>query len=89
MDGLLDFRRFTLGDDDKVAAKCLRGAMDKLQTLYPGKRITTYDNITLGVETDSLYSDTGTDIYELGLVDDEMPAMRCLRTGEVVTFREI
>jgi hypothetical protein len=88
MDGLLDFRRFTLGDDDNVAARCLRGAMDKLHTLYPGKRITTYDNITLGVETDSLYSETGRDIYELGLVDDELPAMRCVRTGEVLTFRE-
>lgn len=88
MDGLLDFRRFTLGDDDNVAARCLRGAMDKLHTLYPGKRITTYDNITLGVETDSLYSEIGTDIYELGLVDGEMPAMRCVRTDEVITFRE-
>jgi hypothetical protein len=88
MDGLLDFRRFTLGDDDNVAARCLRGAVDKLQTLYPGKRITTYDNITLGVETDSLYSETGTDIYELGLVDEELSAMRCVRTGEVLTFRE-
>lgn len=88
MDGMLDFRRFTLSDDDSQARRCLQGAVDKLQTLYPGKRLTTYDNITLGVETDSLYSETGTDIYELGLVDDELPAMRCVRTGEVLTFRE-
>ena len=66
---------------------CCKGAVDKLQTLYPGKRITVYDNITLGVETDSLYSDTGVDVYELGLVDGELLAMRCVRTDEVVTFR--
>jgi hypothetical protein len=88
MDDLLSFRRFALDDDGSLIARCCRGAMDKLQTLYPGKRITTYDNITLGVETDSLYSETGTDIYELGLVDEELSAMRCVRTGEVLTFRE-
>lgn len=88
MDGLLSFRRFTLDDDDVVVARCSRGAVDKLQTLYPGKRITNYGDITLGVETDSVYSDTGTDLYELGLVDDELPAMRCVRTDEVLTFRE-
>lgn len=88
MDDILSFKRFILDEDDAVVSRCSRGAMDKLHTLYPGKRITTYDNITLGVETDSLYSETGTDIYELGLVDGEMPAMRCVRTDEVITFRE-
>lgn len=88
MDDILSFKRFTLDEDDAVVSRCSRGAMDKLQTLYPGKYITNYDDITLGVETDSLYSETGTDIYELGLVDGEMPAMRCVRTDEVITFRE-
>ena len=50
MDDLLSFRRFTLDDDDAVVVGCCRGAMDKLQTLYPGKRITNYGDITLGVE---------------------------------------
>lgn len=88
MDDLLSFRRFTLDDDDAVVVGCCRGAMDKLQTLYPGKRITNYGDITLGVETDSIYSETGADTYELGLVDGELPAMRCVRTDEVITFRE-
>lgn len=88
MDDLLSFRRFALDDDGSLIARCSRGAMDKLQTLYPGKRITNYGDITLGVETDSIYSETGTDTYELGLVDGELPAMRCVRTDEVITFRE-
>ena len=58
-----------------------------LQTLYPERRLTVYDRLTLGIETDSWYSDTGTDTYELGLVDHEIPAIRNTRDGEVLTFR--
>ena len=87
MEDLLTFRRFTIGDEGECVESCCKGAVDKLQTLYPGKRITVYDSITLGMETDSLYSDTGVDVYELGLVDGELLAMRCVRTDEVVTFR--
>lgn len=64
-----------------------RAAIEKLQTLYPNKRITSYDLQTIGIETDSLYSDTGIDTYELGLVDDEIPAIRNTRNDEVITFR--
>ena len=67
--------------------ECHRAALDKLHTLFPEKRVTTYDNCTIGIETDSLYSDTGLDIYELGVVDGEVYAMRNTRDGEVITFR--
>ena len=59
----------------------------KAQTLFPGKTITNYDPLTLGIETDSYYSETGTDIYELGMVDGEIPAVRNRRDGNVITFR--
>ncbi|MBQ8805057.1 MAG: hypothetical protein IJZ68_01125 [Bacteroidaceae bacterium] len=88
MEDLLKFKRFPIDFDEEFVEICNRGAIEKLQTLYPGKKITSYDNITLGVETDSLYSDTGVDVYELGLVDGELLAMRCVRTDEVVTFRQ-
>lgn len=87
MDDLFVFRRFMPNDDESMMTACHQGAIDKLQTLYPGKRITTYDNITIGIETDSYYSETGIDTYELGLVDDEIPAIRNTRDGEVLTFR--
>lgn len=87
MDDLFVFRRFNEGDDDTLINACHQGAMDKLQTLFPNKRITTYDHITIGIETDSFYSETGIDTYELGLVDGEVPAMRNTRDGEVMTLR--
>lgn len=87
MEDLLTFRRFTAADDDEHVEACCRGALDKLQTLYPGKKVVVYDSATLGIETDSLYSESGVDVYELGLVDGELSAMRCVRTDEVVTFR--
>lgn len=87
MDDLFVFQRFMEGDDDAMIDRYHVAAIDKLQTLYPGKRVTTYDHLTIGIETDSYYSETGTDTYELGLVDGEIPALRNTRDGEVLTFR--
>lgn len=87
MDDLFVFQRFMEGDDDAMIDRCHVAAIDKLQTLYPGKRVTIYDHLTIGIETDSYYSETGTDTYELGLVDGEIPALRNTRDGEVLTFR--
>lgn len=39
------------------------------------------------IETDSLYSETGVDTYELGMVDEEIYALCNTRDLEVVTFR--
>ena len=81
------FRRFLMDEEDIDVELCHRAAIDKLQTLFPGKRITDYDRYTIGIETDSIYSDTGIDTYELGTVDWEIPAMRNMRDQSVITFR--
>ncbi|MCQ2266478.1 MAG: hypothetical protein MJZ40_02065 [Bacteroidaceae bacterium] len=87
MDDLLVFRRFQLDELDGYTERCMAAAKDKLHTLFPAKHLVALDAVTLGIETDSLYSDTGIDTYELGLVDDELPAMRNTRDGSVITFR--
>lgn len=87
MESLLVFRKFHLDESPEYLEACREAAIEKLQTLFPGKRITTYDATTLGIETDSLYSLTGIDTYDLGLVDDELPAMRNASNDEVITFR--
>lgn len=87
MDDLLVFRKFSLDEEAAFLDTCREAAIEKLQTLFPGKRITTYDATTLGIETDSLYSETGIDIYDLGLVDEELPAMRNTSNDNVTTFR--
>lgn len=84
---LFIFRKFMLDDDEYDIMSCHQSAIDKLQTLYPNKRVIVYDMYTLGIETDSLYSDSGIDTYELGMVDWEIPAMRNTRDGDVITFR--
>lgn len=84
---LLTFRKFLLDEESSETDLCREAAIDKLQTLFPGKRITVYDSFTFGIETDSLYSDSGIDTYELGMVDDELYAMRNARDLNVITFR--
>lgn len=84
---LFIFRKFMEDADETLVRSCHASAVDKLQTLYPGKRLTSYDSFTIGIETESYYSETGVDTYELGLVDDEIPALRNTRDGEVITFR--
>lgn len=87
MDDLFVFHRFNEADDEAFVRQCHHAALDKLQTLFPGKQLTVYDHLTIGIATDSFYSETGIDTYELGLVDDEIPAIRNTRDGEVLTFR--
>lgn len=87
LDDLFVFRKFHLDESAEFLDDCREAAVEKLQTLFPGKRITTYDAVTLGIETDSLYSETGIDIYELGLVDDGLPAMHNTSNDNVTTFR--
>lgn len=84
---LFVFRPFRLDDDEVLVERCHSAALEKLQTLYPGRCVTSYDTMSLGIPTDSYYSDSGFDTYELGLVDAEIPAMRNTRDGEVITFR--
>ena len=86
MDSLI-FTPFTLDAPPELLTACREAAMEKLQTLYPGKRLTVYGDLTLGIETDCLYCDTGIETYRLGLLDDELPALQCERTEEVLTFR--
>lgn len=87
MDDLLAFCKFSLDEEAAFLDACREAAIEKLQTLFPGKHITVYDATTLGIETDSLYSETGIDIYDLGLVDEELPAMRNTSNDNVTTFR--
>ncbi len=84
---LFTFRKFRLDEESSETDLCREAAMDKLQTLFPGKRITVYDSFTFSIETDSLYSDSGIDTYELGMVDDELYAIRNARDLNVITFR--
>lgn len=85
---ILTFRKYMLDEETSETAQILEASIDKLQTLYPGKRITVYDSFTLGIETDSLYSESGIDIYELGTIDEELYALRNTRDLEVITFRK-
>ncbi len=84
---LLSFRKFYPGDADNIIHEVYDAAVDKLQTLYPGNRITQFDHYTIGIASDSLYSENGIDLYELGMVDEELYAMRRKRDGHVIYLR--
>lgn len=86
-DDLLVFRPFRADADSTLTALYMQAAKDKLQTLFPDKCVVAHDEVTLHVETDSLYSDTGWDTYVIGLVDNEIPAVSNARDGNVITFR--
>ncbi len=87
MEDLLEFRRFDCSAAYDDVHPYFTAALEKLQTLYPGRRVVEYDHLTLGIDSDFLDSETGVDVYELGLVDGEVPAMRRVADGTVVTFR--
>lgn len=87
MEDLLEFKRFDCSAGYDYVHPYFVAALDKLHTLFPGKHVVTYDQTTLGVDSDFVDSETGVDVYELGLVDDEIPAMRRVRDGLVTTFR--
>ena len=86
-DDLFLFRPFTAADDDVLIGQCHAGAVEKLQTLFPGQRLTIYDLRTIGITSDSLYCPNGMDTFVLGMVDDELPAMRRESDQQVFTFR--
>ena len=86
-DDLLVFRKFRLDTDSAILERHRAAAMEKHQTLFPGDRITAIDATTLCIATDAPYATDGYDLYDLGLVDGEIAAMRNRRTDEVVTFR--
>ena len=81
------FSKFYCDEEQSKMEKYCSAALDKLQTLYPGKKITQHNYNTLRIESDSLYAENGIDIYELGLIDEEIPAMRRTRDSEIITFR--
>ncbi|MDO4955557.1 MAG: hypothetical protein Q4E60_00865 [Bacteroidales bacterium] len=82
-----DFRKFLIDEDPEEMAACFAAARDKLETLFPCHAISYHDYYALFIESDSYYAENGMDTYELGLVDEEYPAMRRIRDGEVFTFR--
>lgn len=86
-DELFVFRRFLMDEDADLLQRVQDAAVEKLQTLFPGHRLVVYDALTLGIDTDSPMSETGVDLYETGLVDGEVPAMRNTRDGNVITLR--
>ena len=75
-DDLLVFRKFRLDTDSATLERHRAAAMEKLQTLFPGDRITAIDATTLCIATDAPYATDGYDLYDLGLVDGEIAAMR-------------
>lgn len=87
MDDLLHFKKFLSDADEQLVESCFKAAIDKLQTLYPGKKITTYGQTVIGIESDSLYADNGQEIYYLGVVDDELPALLRQSDNNLITFR--
>lgn len=89
MSDALVFRKL-YEETDRVNMQLFRkAAIDKLSTLYPGNSIFDYGTFTIGISSDSLYAENGIDIYDMGLVDDELPALQRQRDGEVITLRII
>lgn len=87
MEELFHFRKFLADEDEELVERCYEAAVEKLQTLFPGKRITAYGRTEIGIESDSIYASNGQDMYALGLIDEETPALRREGDEEVVTFR--
>ena len=83
----LTFKRFPVEEDEEFLSQCLDAAIEKLQTLYPNKRIVSSDIYSICIESDSLYVENGIETYLLGFQDDEVPAIQRLSDGEVFTFR--
>lgn len=81
------FSRFLADEDPVWLEQCAEAAIEKLQTLYPTKRIKASDSFSITIESDSLYALDGCETYFLGLVDDEYPALLRETDGELLTFR--
>ena len=61
------FSKFYSDEEQDKMEKYCSAAFDKLQTLYPGKKIMQQGHTTLCIESDSLYAENGIDTYEIGL----------------------
>lgn len=81
------FRRFLVDEDPSFLALCEQAAWEKLETLYPTKKIKAIDSFSITIESDSLYAVDGTETYLIGLVDDEVPALQRMTDGQIITFR--
>ena len=61
-DDLLVFRKFRLDTDSATLERHRAAALEKLQTLFPGDRITAIDATTLCIATDAPYAADGYDL---------------------------
>lgn len=81
------FEEFLADEDPEMMEQYFMAAKDKLETLYPCSPITYTDHFSMTIESDSFYAPNGVDEYELGMVDEEYPALRRVRDGHILTFR--
>ena len=86
-DELVAFRRFLPDEDADLLAACEKGAKEKLETLYPLKRIKAIDSFSITIESDSLYAVDGYEVFYIGLIDEEVPALQRATDGNIITFR--
>lgn len=84
---LFRFRKFYSGEDNNFVEQCNKAALEKLHTLFPGRRVTIYDYTTIAIDSDSVYCTEGFDTYELGMINDEIPAMQRTSDNNIITFR--
>ncbi|MCI5450876.1 hypothetical protein MR532_03305 [bacterium] len=85
MEDIFVFRRFMTGDIVDESHTYRDAAIEKLQTLFPGKRLTVYDDFTIGVE--DVCCEGRFALHVLGLVDGEIPAIQNTESEEVITYR--
>lgn len=81
------FQRFLVDEDPAFLSQCETAAREKLETLYPTKRIKAIDSFSITIESDSLYASDGYETYLIGLVDGEVPALQRTTDGQIITFR--
>lgn len=86
-DEFVTFRKFLPNEDADLLAACEKGAKEKLETLYPLTRIKAIDSFSITIESDSLYAVDGYEVYLIGLIDEEVPALQRTTDGHIIPFR--
>lgn len=81
------FQRFQVDEDPDFLNQCEQAAREKLETLYPTKRIKAIDPYSITIESDSLYATDGYETYLIGMIDEEVPALQRTTDGQIFTFR--
>lgn len=81
------FCRFLADEDPDFLETCERAAREKLETLYPLKKIISGDSFSIAIESDSYLAENGVETYLIGMVDDEIPAIQRVSDGQIITFR--